>query len=87
MTTRLDLRADTLTKPAPAMRRATAEAEVGDDVHSEAPTERRLEERVAALLGKKSALFVLQPEVLQQGKNVSLSTSPSGRAWRRTPRR
>jgi threonine aldolase len=58
MTTRFDLRSDTLTKPTTAMRKAMAEAEVGDDVYGEDPTVRRLEERVAALLGKESALFV-----------------------------
>ena len=58
MTTRFDLRSDTLTKPTAAMRRAMADAEVGDDVYGEDPTVRKLEERVAALLGKESALFV-----------------------------
>lgn len=54
----IDLRSDTVTKPTPAMRRAMAEAEVGDDVYGEDPTVRALEERVAALLGKEAALFV-----------------------------
>ena len=53
-----DLRSDTLTKPTAAMRAAMAAAEVGDDVYGEDPTVRALEERVAALLGKESALFV-----------------------------
>lgn len=53
----IDLRSDTVTKPSPAMRRAIAEAEVGDDVLDGDPTTRRLEERVAALLGKERALF------------------------------
>jgi threonine aldolase len=53
----LDLRSDTVTKPTPAMRRAMAEAEVGDDVLDGDPTVRRLEARVAAMLGKPSALF------------------------------
>jgi threonine aldolase len=53
-----DLRSDTLTKPTPGMRAAMAAAEVGDDVYGEDPTVRVLEERVAALLGKESALFV-----------------------------
>ncbi len=55
---RLDLRSDTLTQPTPGMRAAMASAEVGDDVYGEDPTVRKLEERVAALLGKESALFV-----------------------------
>jgi len=53
-----DLRSDTLTKPPAGMRAAMAEAEVGDDVYGEDPTVRRLEARVAELLGKESALFV-----------------------------
>ena len=51
------MRSDTVTKPTPAMRRAMAEAEVGDDVLDGDPTVRRLEARVAELLGKESALF------------------------------
>lgn len=54
----IDLRSDTVTRPTPAMRRAMAEAEVGDDVYGEDPTVNRLEERAAELLGKQSALFV-----------------------------
>jgi threonine aldolase len=54
----VDLRSDTLTRPTPAMRRAMAEAEVGDDVYREDPTVNALEERVAELLGHEAALFV-----------------------------
>ncbi len=54
----VDLRSDTLTQPDPAMRRAMAEAEVGDDVFGEDPTVRRLEETAAGRLGKEAALFV-----------------------------
>lgn len=53
----IDLRSDTVTRPSPAMRRAMAEAEVGDDVLDRDPTTRRLEERVAELLGTADALF------------------------------
>jgi threonine aldolase len=53
----IDLRSDTVTKPTAAMRRAMAEAEVGDDVLDGDPTVRRLESRVAELLGKDAALF------------------------------
>jgi threonine aldolase len=53
----IDLRSDTVTKPSPAMRRAMAEAEVGDDVLDGDPTTRRLEERIAELLGTEDALF------------------------------
>ncbi len=53
----IDLRSDTVTKPTPAMRRAMAAAEVGDDVLDGDPTVRRLEARVAELLGKERALF------------------------------
>ena len=54
----IDLRSDTVTKPTPGMRAAMAAAEVGDDVFFEDPTVNRLQERVAALLGKEAALFV-----------------------------
>jgi threonine aldolase len=54
----IDLRSDTVTKPTPAMRRAMAEAEVGDDVFGDDPTVIALEERAAALLGKEAGLFV-----------------------------
>jgi threonine aldolase len=54
----IDLRSDTLTKPTPAMRKAMAEAEVGDDVFGEDPTVNRLQDTVAKLLGKEAALFV-----------------------------
>ena len=53
----IDLRSDTVTRPTPAMRRAMAEAEVGDDVLDGDPTVRRLEAKVAELLGKERALF------------------------------
>lgn len=55
---RVDLRSDTVTRPTPAMRRAMAEAEVGDDVFGDDPTVRALEEETAALLGKEAGLFV-----------------------------
>jgi threonine aldolase len=54
----VDLRSDTVTKPTPAMRRAMAEAEVGDDVYGEDPTITALEERVAGMFGHEAALFV-----------------------------
>jgi threonine aldolase len=54
----IDLRSDTVTKPTPAMRKAMAEAEVGDDVFAEDPTVNALQEKVAKILGKEAALFV-----------------------------
>jgi len=54
----VDLRSDTVTRPTPAMRRAMAEAEVGDDVYREDPTVNRLEERCAELFGREAGLFV-----------------------------
>ena len=56
--TRIDLRSDTVTRPTSAMRRAMAEAEVGDDVFGEDPTVNRLEEMAADRLGKEEGLFV-----------------------------
>jgi threonine aldolase len=54
----IDLRSDTVTRPSPAMRRAMAEAPVGDDQYGEDPMVNRLQERIAERLGKEAALFV-----------------------------
>ncbi|HZT65812.1 MAG TPA: GntG family PLP-dependent aldolase [Acidimicrobiales bacterium] len=54
----VDLRSDTVTRPTPEMRRAMADAEVGDDVYGEDPTVNRLQERFAERVGKAAALFV-----------------------------
>jgi len=54
----IDLRSDTVTRPSPAMRRAMAEAPVGDDQYGEDPSVNRLQDRIAELLGKEAALFV-----------------------------
>lgn len=54
----IDLRSDTVTRPSAAMRRAMAEAPVGDDQYGEDPSVNRLQERIAELLGKEAALFV-----------------------------
>lgn len=53
----IDLRSDTLTRPSPQMRRAMAEAVVGDDVYGEDPTVNALEARVAEMLGHEAGLF------------------------------
>lgn len=58
MPDRIDLRSDTVTLPTPAMRRAMAEAEVGDDQYGEDPSVNRLQEQVATLLGTEAALFL-----------------------------
>lgn len=55
---KIDLRSDTVTQPTPAMRKAMAEAEVGDDVYGEDPTINRLERRAAEIFGKEAAIFV-----------------------------
>jgi threonine aldolase len=54
----IDLRSDTVTKPTPAMRRAMANAEVGDDVYGEDPTVNHLQERAAEIFEKEAAIFV-----------------------------
>ncbi len=54
----VDLRSDTVTWPTEAMRRAMAEAQVGDDVYGEDPTVNRLQEIGAAMVGKEAGLFV-----------------------------
>ncbi len=53
-----DLRSDTVTLPGPGMRKAMAEAEVGDDVYGEDPTVNALQDRAAEVTGKEAALFV-----------------------------
>jgi len=58
MTDRIDLRSDTVTRPTDAMRRAIAEAEVGDDQYGEDPSVNRLQDEVAELLGTEAALFL-----------------------------
>jgi threonine aldolase len=54
----IDLRSDTVTKPSPEMRKAMAEAEVGDDVFIEDPTVNRLQNRAAEIFRREAALFV-----------------------------
>jgi threonine aldolase len=71
----IDLRSDTVTRPTPAMRRAMADAEVGDDVYREDPTALRLEELAAATLGFPAALFVPTGTMGNQ-LAVHLQTSP-----------
>ncbi len=71
----IDLRSDTVTRPTAAMRRATAEAEVGDDVYREDPTALRLEELAAGMLDFQAALFVPTGTMGNQ-LAVHLQTSP-----------
>jgi threonine aldolase len=54
----IDLRSDTVTLPTPSMRKAMAEAELGDDVYGEDPTTNRLQELSAERLGKEAGLFI-----------------------------
>ena len=54
----IELRSDTFTLPTPAMRRAMADAEVGDDQYGEDPTVNRLERRSAEIVGKEAAVYV-----------------------------
>lgn len=54
----VDLRSDTVTRPTSEMRRAMADAEVGDDEYGEDPTVNRLQEEFAELTGKEAALYV-----------------------------
>jgi len=61
----VDLRSDTVTRPTLGMREAMIGAEVGDDVLDHDPTTLALEEKVAALLGKETALFF--PSGVQEG--------------------
>jgi threonine aldolase len=79
----IDLRSDTVTKPTPAMRRAIAEAEVGDDVFGEDPTVNALERATAELLGKEAAMFVASGTMANQ-LAVRLHTQPGDEALMET---
>jgi threonine aldolase len=71
----IDLRSDTVTRPTPEMRRAMADAEVGDDVYGEDPTVNRLQEAAAERLGFEAALFV-PSGVMANEIAIRLLTSP-----------
>jgi len=62
----IDLRSDTVTQPTPEMRRAMAEAPVGDDVYGDDPSIRALEQRTAELLGKEDAVFMVSGTMTNQ---------------------
>ena len=79
----IDLRSDTVTKPTPGMRAAMAAAEVGDDERDGDPTTRRLEERVAELLGKEAALFFPSGVMANQAAVWLLAAARNGSAGRR----
>jgi threonine aldolase len=67
----IDLRSDTVTKPTDRMRKASYEAELGDDVYGEDPTINKLEEKSAEVLGKEAALFVTSGT---QGNQIAVLT-------------
>lgn len=71
----IDLRSDTVTQPSQGMRRAMAEAPVGDDVFGEDPTVNKLQQTAAALLGKEAALFVPSGTMANQ-ISISLLAGP-----------
>lgn len=71
----IDLRSDTVTRPTAAMRRAMAEAEVGDDVFADDPTVNKLQEKVAALLGKEAAIYVPSGSMANQ-TSIRAQTQP-----------
>jgi threonine aldolase len=70
----IDLRSDTVTRPTPEMRKAMAEAEVGDDVYRDDPTTNRLEKLAAETMGKEAALFVPSGTM---GNQLSIMTHTS----------
>ncbi len=76
METIVDLRSDTVTHPTPEMRRAMAEAEVGDDVMHEDPTVNRLQALAAEKMGKQAATF----------HRFRYDGKPAGSAGARRPR-
>jgi threonine aldolase len=67
----IDLRSDTVTKPTPAMRQAMLRAEVGDDVFGEDPTVNALQEKVAGVLDKEAALFLVSGTM---GNQIAIKT-------------
>ncbi len=69
----IDLRSDTVTRPTLAMRKAMADAEVGDDVLGDDPTVLRLQERTADLLGKEAAIYVPSGSMANQTAIRSLT--------------
>ena len=71
----VDLRSDTVTRPSPGMRKAMAEAEVGDDVFADDPTVNRLQEKVAELLGKQAAIYVPSGSMANQ-TSIRAQTQP-----------
>lgn len=71
----VDLRSDTVTRPTAEMRRAIAEAVVGDDVFGDDPTAQDLERQVAALLGKEAGIFVASGTMANQAA-IAVHTSP-----------
>ncbi len=71
----VDLRSDTVTRPTAAMRKAMAEAEVGDDVYGEDPTVNRLQEKAAGMMGKEAALFMPSGSMANQAA-VKVHTQP-----------
>jgi threonine aldolase len=75
ITAPIDLRSDTVTRPSLSMRRAMAEAPVGDDQYGEDPSVNRLQQRIAELLGKEAALFVPSGTMANQ-IGLKLLTSP-----------
>jgi threonine aldolase len=74
---RIDLRSDTVTSPTPEMRRAMADAEVGDDVFGEDPTVNRFQDRAAELLGKEAGLYVPSGTMANQAALRALGRSGS----------
>ena len=74
----VDLRSDTVTRPTAGMRRAIAGAEVGDDVLGDDPSTRRLEARVAELLGKERSLFFPSGTMANQAALAALGRPGTG---------
>ena len=71
----IDLRSDTVTKPTPQMLEAMMQAQVGDDVFGEDPTVKQLEQHIATMFGKESALFFPSGTMANQTA-IKLHTNP-----------
>ena len=83
--TPIDLRSDTVTKPTDEMRRAMADAEVGDDVFGEDPTINELQERAASMLGHEAGLLTTSGTMSNLLARLPTATTATRSSWATRP--